>query len=86
MDSARMQTVLDLDLERPAGERSLLDDTSGYLVQSARGRLGIVEEVEPSGVALRVRMRDGRRTLLVPHDAVALVDPHERRVFLRRRT
>jgi hypothetical protein len=79
-----MQTVL--DLERPEGERSLLDHTRGYLVQSARGRLGIVGEVEPSGVALRVGMRDGRQMLLVPYDAVALVDPHERRVFLRRRT
>jgi hypothetical protein len=74
------------DLERPDPDLYRLEHSCGYSVQSARGRLGIVQGIESSAGSLRVRRRDGRRTLLVPYDAIALVDPHERRVFLRRRS
>lgn len=83
-----MQTALDL---RPRSERYWLDHCQGFLVVSGNGRIGVVDEVEPSIDevepsidALVVRAgRNGLRILLIPFDEVGLIDPHERRIVLR---
>ena len=77
-----MQTTL--HFEESASERYRLEHSRGYGVEGGRGRLGVVEEADPSIEVLEVQLaRDGRRIVLVPYDAAALIDPHKHRLLLK---
>jgi hypothetical protein len=65
-------------------ERYWLDHSEGFRVESANGRIGMVDEAVPWMDAIAVRAGlNGSRILLVPFDQVLLIDPLEERIVLR---
>jgi hypothetical protein len=78
--SGSVQTMLALD--GPTSEHHSLDACEGYMVEAARGRLGVVGSVELSLGAITVR-RGGKSPLLVDLQEVAVIDAHDRRLVLR---
>ena len=63
-----------------------LGHCEGFRVDTANGRLGLVEEVvgDDGAATLRVRAgRLGRRVLLVPAAEVAFIVPRAERIWLR---
>jgi hypothetical protein len=71
-------------IERTPKHLASLRNADGYVVESPHGDVGEVEEVwlDPDGpCALAVRVKDGRRALLLDRDVVA-VDPERRWVVV----
>lgn len=71
-------------IERTPRHLTSLRNADGYVVESPHGDVGEVEEVwlDPEGpCALAVRVKDGRRALLLDRDVVA-VDPEHRWVIV----
>jgi hypothetical protein len=71
-------------IERTPKHLTALRNADGYVVESAHGDVGEVEEVwlDPDGpCALAVRVKDGRRALLLDRDVVT-VDPEHRWVVV----
>jgi hypothetical protein len=71
-------------IERTPKRLTALRNADGYVVESPHGDVGEVEEVwlDPDGpCALAVRVKDGRRALLLDRDVVA-VDPEHRWVVV----
>ena len=71
-------------VERRRTPLTSLRNADGYVVESPHGDVGEVEEVwlDPDGpCALAVRVKDGRRALLLDRDVVA-VDPEHRWVVV----
>ncbi len=71
-------------IERTSKRLTALRNTDGYVVESPYGDVGEVEEVwldQDDACALAVRVKDGRRALLLDRDVVA-VDPEHRWVVV----
>jgi len=66
-------------IERSAEHLASLRNADGYMVESPHGDVGEVEEVwlDPDGpCALAVRVKDGRRALLLDRDVLAVDREH----------
>lgn len=65
-------------------DRYWLQHCDGFRVESAAGRIGLVDEVLPAVKALRIRVGLlGRRTLVVPLSEVERIEPRAEQIVLR---